>query len=478
MDGKKNAGACAGPGPAPKLYLVIFTAAALPVAVFAACLSPFGLGPTASAAAAAGAALLSSLAAGRLVSKGLADPVCRAAAGIRDFITAGYKLEAPLLKDGWPESAALVSAVNRLMLELGAYRAFQLNQVVDERGKAQALIETIPDGVLLSDDAGKIIYCNRAALELLGIPKLSPAAALPDSVTSPAFLPAVTRIMASAEKLLKLEVPVPHPSGAGVPPRTFLAISSQFLLATLKRPGRVLLLRDITTEKEMENTKQTFFQMITHDMRAPLSSILGYAQCLGKMAAKTPAGDNCLETIERATRRLNGMIEDILNITKMERGDMTLRLQDMDAGKLIERVREFYGPEAARKKISLSAPAPSERTEFGGDPELLERVITNLLSNALKFTPSGGSISLYCGSAPGEVRFTVQDTGPGIPADKLALVFEKYAQMEEHRSLGFGLGLAMCKMAVELHEGRIWVESEPGKGSTFIFTIPRTGTPA
>lgn len=456
--------------PAFKLGLLLLGAVAAPPAVFSACVCLFPI--KLAAAAALLAVPVAAAAATAFIHKGLAEPITRASEGVRNFIAAGYKLNAPLAKDGWEESGALVSAVNRLMLELGAYRAFQLNQVLEERGKAQALVETIPDGVLLADDAGKILYCNHAALSLLGIPKLAPEVSLPASVANPAFQPVLARTMASADKLLKLEASVPHPSGQGLPPRTYLVISAQFLLATLKRPGRVIVLRDITTEKEMENTKQTFFQMITHDMRAPLSSILGYAQCLGKMAPKTPESDNCLETILRSTRRLNGMIEDILNMTKMERGDMTLQLQDLEAGGLIERVRESHVPEAARRKVSLSAEPPQHRTEFSGDPVLLERVMTNLLGNALKFTPAGGSIRLYCRAGNGEVRFTVEDTGPGIPADKLQMVFEKYAQMEEHRNLGFGLGLAMCKMAVELHEGRIWVESEPGKGSKFIFTLP------
>jgi len=462
-----------GPGKFPHLFrlgLTLLAAVAAPPAVFASChlLGRAGAAPAAallSIPAAAAAALL-------LIQKGLAGPMLRASGGIKDFIAAGYKLSAPLPKAGWKEAAALISGVNRLMLELGAYRAFQLNQVLEERGKAQALVETIPDGVLLTDDAGKILYCNHVALSLLGIPKLSPEVSLPASVSDPAFQPVLAKAMGSADKLIQLEALVPHPSGQGLPPRTYLVISSQFLLATLKRPGRVLVLRNITTEKEMENTKQTFFQMITHDMRAPLSSILGYTQCLGRLAPKTPESINCQETIIRATRRLNGMIEDILNMTKMERGDMTLRLQDLEAGDLIERVKDSHVPEAQKRKVSLSAERPEQKTEFSGDQALLERVITNLLGNALKFTPPGGSIRLYCRVGGGEVRFTVEDTGPGIPADKLQMVFEKYTQMEEHRSLGFGLGLAMCKMAVELHEGRIWVESEPGKGSKFIFTLP------
>jgi signal transduction histidine kinase len=113
------------------------------------------------------------------------------------------------------------------------------------------------------------------------------------------------------------------------------------------------------------------------------------------------------------------------------------------------------------------------KIEFSGDGPLLERVIGNLVGNSIKFVPQGGTISLGCAETSGGVRFQVEDTGPGIPEDKREVIFNKYVQMEEHASFGFGLGLAMCRMAVELHKGRIWVESVVGAGSKFIFVIPK-----
>ena len=455
-----------------KIYVFLCAATLLPPAVYAACLFTFGLGALPAALAAAGAALGASYAAAVYISKGLSAPVARVAAGIKKFIADNYRLETALSREGWPEAGALISSANRLMLELGAFRAFQINQVLEERGKAQALIETMPDGALLLDDKGGIIYSNRIALALLGISKVSPEVSVPGSVAVRVFSEALTGILASGEKYLRVSVELPAPAGPPGPPHTFLLIASQFALATMKKPGRVIVLRDVTQEMELEKTKETFFQMITHDMRAPLSSILGYTQFLATLVQNTPGAEKFITTIIGATTRLNGMITDILNTTKMERGSMTLTMEKIDAGKLAAKAAEAYSPGASKKKVELKALPPAAVTEFEGDAGLLERVVSNLVGNALKFTEAGGTVTLACGASDGMVRFTVADTGPGIPGDKLELVFEKYAQMEEHRSLGFGLGLAMCKMAVELHKGRIWVESEVGKGSSFIFTVP------
>jgi signal transduction histidine kinase len=168
------------------------------------------------------------------------------------------------------------------------------------------------------------------------------------------------------------------------------------------------------------------------------------------------------------------MIDDILNVTKLERGTMTLQLDTVDAETVITRIKDNHEPVAGPKNIKLVVAPPSPKVSFTADPTLLERVITNLMGNSLKFTPGGGTITLSAWEDDRQVFFAVQDTGPGIPEAKRKEIFEKYGQLEEHKSQGFGLGLAMCQMTVQLHKGDIWVESEVGKGSKFIFTVAKS----
>lgn len=459
-------------GLSARLALGLAASALSPVLVCAVCAAWLGAAPGLALACGAAAGLACAALCLRLWRAGLTGPLEGMDSAVKAFVTAGYRLERPLPKAGWPEPAGLASAFNRLALELGAYRGFHLNQVLEERSKAQALIETITDGVLICDDKGRLIYSNQRALNLLGIAK-STSIILPDSITRREFGALIAEIVSSRESSARAEAVLPGPEGEGSVARTYLVLARPFVLATLPAPGRVIVLRDVTVEKEIESARETLFHMITHDMRAPLASILGYAQMLErKLCAAGPDSEKYLQAIMRASKRLNGMVNDILTTIKLERGDMVLNPANGDAAALCRDVYEVHAPLAASKNVTLSAAVPEGPVPLHGDTALLERVLANLTGNALKFTPPGGAVSIGCRTEAGRTVFSVEDTGPGIPPDKREEIFEKYAQMEEHKYMGFGLGLAMCKMAVELHKGRIWVESEQGKGSRFIFVIP------
>ena len=407
-----------------------------------------------------------------LISQRVIKPINDMVAVVNGFLKT-QRLEKLIPQDGWPEMKILAGVLNRTMLELQAYRAFHLNQVLDERNKAQALIDIIPDGVLLADDHGVIIYANQTALSLLGIPKMAPDVEIPASITNKAFYDAFAKLSVSEEKFFRAELRAPLSAAASTVLKDFRIIANQFKLITFKRPGRVIILRDISHEKELEKAKEDFLHMITHDMRAPLATIQGYAELLRKKIPESVSVDKYFKNILYSSRCLRGMIDDILNITKFERGTMTLQPEKVSAQELLDRICDNHLPVAGLRNISLSAAPSTVPIMFTCDQALIERVITNLVGNALKFTPSGGSVTLSVSEVPGDVLFSVKDTGHGIPEDKRQMIFEKYSQLEEHKTMGFGLGLAMCKMTVELHKGKIWVESEVGKGSTFLFTISR-----
>ncbi|HBE88551.1 MAG TPA: hypothetical protein DDW67_05350 [Elusimicrobia bacterium] len=404
---------------------------------------------------------------------GLVGPMDRTVGFIKRVVAGGYKMDAPLPKEGWPAAADLVSAVNRVLLELNAYRSFHINQLVEERAKAQALLETMTDGVLLVDDRGRLIHSNRYALELLGVGDVKDAA-LPGSAAREEFRSALTSIMNSPDALSRADVCLCGEE-EGAPSRNLRLVSRQFSLATLKRPGRVIMIRDVTMEKEIESARETFFHMITHDMRTPICSIQGYAELMRKGGSVPPDSEKCLDAIMRSSDRLKGMVEDILNTIKLERGEMNLKPVEMDGAELCGRVLELHQPLAARRNIALSVVPPQGATSFRGDASLLERVVANLLGNALKFTPGGGTVTLSCRTLGGDVLFSVADSGPGVPEAMREEIFRKHYQMEEHKHMGFGLGLAMCRLAVELHGGHIWVSPGAEKGAVFTFNIPLGG---
>ena len=325
-----------------RLHLIILAASLPPILVLLACVPGFKPGYTYAFLIAAAAAVFSAFLSARAILAGMVLPVAKVSSGVRNFIAADYRLEAVIPKQGWPEAKDLISGLNRLMLELSAYRAFHLNQVVEDRAKAQALIETITDGVMLVDDRGQLIYSNQKALKLLCIPKQEPNIALPGCVRQQDFLAALTDIMSSQENNLKAEVEVKSQDETYSIVKNFQVIARQFSLATLKRPGRIIVLRDVTVEKEIESARETLFHMITHDMRAPLTSIQGYAQLMRKSVGASPAAEKGLDIILRSSIRLSGMIEDILNTIKLEHGDMKLSPVVINAGDLCARVFEVH----------------------------------------------------------------------------------------------------------------------------------------
>lgn len=456
----------------PRLRLIVLGAALTPVGLFYVCAAWFGADLRTAMGAAAAAALPLTYAAAGVVVRGLAAPLEKAAAAVRAFLAGDHKLESPLVKEGWPEAETLISVLNRVLLELNAYRAFHLNQVVEERAKAQALLETVTDGVLLLDDRGRLMYSNRYARDILRLSGGGEDVVLPGDAAAPEFSPALRGIIASSEKVTRTEVSA-GTADEGPPPRVFRLVSRRFPLATLKRPGLVIMIRDVTMEKEIESARETFFHMITHDMRAPICSIQGYAQLMRGEVETLPGADRCLRAIMRSSDRLKGMVEDILNIIKLERGEMPLRAGAIDAEDLCRRVYELHEPLASRRGIAFSLAPVAGKVVFKGDAALLERVAANLVGNALKFTPHGGKVVLSCGDGGREILFAVEDDGPGVPPELREEIFRKHAQMSEHRHMGFGLGLAMCRMAVELHGGRVWVSAGKAGGAVFSFTVPK-----
>lgn len=231
---------------------------------------------------------------------------------------------------------------------------------------------------------------------------------------------------------------------------------------------------------EIERLKSDFLAKVTHDLRTPLGAIMGYAQLL-RMEILGPVHESqreAFDAILRSTKHLGELVNNILDMTQIEAGRMRYAKSKVDIAKLIEAEVALMQGQTRQNGVALTTELPSSLPECAADPQALRRVILNLLSNALKFTPTGGAVSISAAGLPdGGIRVEVKDTGIGIPAAKLGSVFSKFTPIHESKDLprsaiGTGLGLAICKEMIEGHGGRIGVESEAGKGSRFFFTLP------
>ncbi len=456
-----------------KLLLILTATAAGPLALSAALGGVHLSSASAALVAAAAAAVIwgfLTLLTGRIIR-----PVDNMLSGVRGFIGSGYHLDAVIPPAGWPELKCLADDLNRMMLELQAFRAFHLSQVMEEKNKAQALIDAITDGLLLMDDRGGLIYANPVALELLGVPVLSPEAVLPGAITNGPFQGAFAAIISSAEQFVRSEItsgPCPSaPERQTAVLRNYRIIARRFPLQALKRQGCVVVMRDITSERELEKAKEAFFRMITHDMRSPLATIQGYAEIIMRKLGPDSGNEKFFQNILYSARRLGGMIDDIMNITRLQSGSLSLVPSNISANDLVTRLKEEQEPATAPKQITVACETEPQAPIFRGDMALLQRVLANLAGHAIRSTPKGGTITFGAGQDAENVLFWVRDTGPALSEEKRRTLFDEYLLAGKHGGLGH---LAMCKMLVELHSGRIWAESEDGKGNRIVFTVSKT----
>jgi len=229
--------------------------------------------------------------------------------------------------------------------------------------------------------------------------------------------------------------------------------------------------------RELEKLRDSLTHMIVHDLRTPLTSIVTGLPTIEMLGELNPGQKEMLDMGITGGNTLLGMINDLLDVSKMESGTMKLDLSSVTAGAVVAAAAQQVAYLAKDKKLNLKTEVAPGLPSFLADDDKLRRTLVNLLGNAIKFTPTAGTVTVAARLREEEnaIQFEISDTGEGIPPESFGKIFEKFGQVEGRKSgrrMSTGLGLTFCKMAVEAHGGRIWVESELGQGSSFLFTIP------
>jgi signal transduction histidine kinase len=229
--------------------------------------------------------------------------------------------------------------------------------------------------------------------------------------------------------------------------------------------------------KQLDRLKSEFVSNVSHELRAPLHTIGGFVQLLldGKVTDQTTQKE-CLETVFRQTQQLTRLIDDLLDVSRMEAGRMQLNKAPTQMHGVIQEIVSELQSLAVPKRITLTDQTMERLPLVLGDAQRLGQVVRNLVHNAIKFTPENGHITVSGSSTADQVVIAVEDNGTGIPAEAMSHLFERFYQVDgssTRRVEGTGLGLYICRQLVTAHGGSIWVDSEPGKGSTFRFSVPR-----
>jgi signal transduction histidine kinase len=339
--------------------------------------------------------------------------------------------------------------------------------------RLQATLEATADGILVTDHTGKITHVNRTFVELWRIPDAILAsqdasqlqAYLGEQVETPDGMPAPTQVLPAAtdpDRPVILD---------GTDGRVFECVAQPQRVGDT-RVGTVWSVREITQRRAAERLKDAFVSTVSHELRTPLTSIRGFAELLLERPFAPEKQREFVAIIHRETLRLTQLINDFLDLQRIESGRQVFQMAHMDLGLVLRETLALFRVDDTHP-LHLEVPEPLPPVE--ADADRIRQVLTNLLSNAVKFSPHGGEVTVGAHHEGDHVRLWVADRGVGIPAEAIPHLFSKFFRVDhqETRSVGgTGLGLALVKEIVEAHHGRVWVESVYGQGSTFVFTLP------
>jgi two-component system phosphate regulon sensor histidine kinase PhoR len=425
------------------------------------------------------AGLATALAAGLLavfIAGRTTQPV-RQLTAVAERMAAG-DLDARLFPSRRDEVGQLTRAFNHMADRIRE----QVTSLAEEQSRLVAVLDHMADGVLITDGAGQVRLVNAAAARLLDT---SEKQALGRSFAQVAPYHPLIELWKACRDRGEEQVGMVEVSRHGlflqaiVTPFGYAAFdgaqdSQGEAFEAADAEGYLVILQDLTRIRRLETVRRDFISNISHELRTPLAGLKALVDTLRGGAIKDPpAAKRFLKRMDAEVDALTQMVEELLELSRIESGQAPLRLAPTPVGELVVRAVDRLRPQAERAGLELTVLLPPQLPLVLADVDRARLVLTNLVHNAVKFTPPGGRITVAAQPAEDEVILSVQDTGVGIPAEDLPRIFERFYKADRARSGGgTGLGLAIAKHIVQGHGGRIWAESVEGQGSTFSFTLP------
>jgi len=360
-------------------------------------------------------------------------------------------------------------------------REKSLRDIATEKSKIKTIINCMGDGVLVCDRDSCIVLSNPAASRMLKVPETSLIGN---------FLPQCN-LHSELSKMIQESLATTDKSYSSVSQELSLGESGEIFLRAHTAPvqndlgetmGSVTVLQDISHLKELDKMKSEFIAMVTHELRAPIAAVeQQLTVILNKMAGEITEKQGQL--LSRAKERIKGLltlIKDLLDLSKIEAGMMVQYKEPLHLQEVVQKVVDLMRAEAEAKKLDLQFTAPPQLSLISADRNSMEGIFTNLISNAIKYTPEGGKVWVHLEEEGGFVKATVSDTGIGIKKEDLSRIFDKFYRVktvETRQIVGTGLGLSIVKSVVDAHLGSIFVESEEGGGTTFTVLLPKESSP-
>ena len=367
---------------------------------------------------------------------------------------------------GWEskdERGEIAASINRLARQLRD----SADEALREKLQLEAVLKGMVEGVLVIDREGRVLIANPRAREMLSVWGDYEGRLVPEVVRSPEVDKAL-REASDSDGVVVREMVVQAEKR-----RVLLMHASGFPEAN-PRTGTVAVFHDVSDLRRVDEVRRDFIANASHELRTPLTSIQGFADTLASSNLSEEQRSQYLGTIVRNTQRMSGLIDDLLTLSRIESGVSALERTSLDALRVVETLVADFAPRFEEASIAVEVHADRVPACFA-DRDALEQILSNLLSNATRYSNPGSRVDIRIAERGGYVEIRVEDTGIGIPAEDLERIFERFYRVDAARSRALGstgLGLSIVKHLVRALDGELHVESEPGKGSCFSFTLP------
>jgi two-component system, OmpR family, phosphate regulon sensor histidine kinase PhoR len=360
-----------------------------------------------------------------------------------------------------PHSNEIDELVGVIESRRAAFTA-ELTSLRAENERLATVLDQLTDGVLIADADGRVQFANPAAGKLFGTSNPTQ-----QSVAQVVRSHQVIEAWKRCQQTRQLQIESVEISTR----KQYLQI---IVIPDRHEGGSLLLAQDLTQVRKLEAVRRDFISNVSHELRTPLASLKALTETLqGGALADPEAGPRFLDRIHTEVDALTQMTQELLDLSRIESGQVQLNFESISSRKLLYSAADRMKAQAERANLKLDVTIEDGLPDIKVDKGRLEQVLVNLIHNAVKFTMPGGQISLVAESVPGGVRCAVRDSGVGIPSESLSRIFERFYRVDSSRTgSGTGLGLSISKHIIEAHGGKIWAESEEGRGSTFYVLLP------
>ena len=375
------------------------------------------------------------------------------------------------------DSVDELGSLSKAISEMGVQLRSKIEEISKEKDYLQTILKGMMEGVLVVDGRGRILMVNDALRHLL-ILSSDISDKMPLEIIRNAELERAIRKAIQEGENIALELDLSKSGDKTIEVNVVSILPSNRRMDDDREGirGAIAVFHDISRLKQLEKIRQDFVANVSHELRTPLTTIKGYAETLLDGALKEDVAFQFVQVIKRHTDRLTKIVEDLLMLSRIETKEFQLKMEVIPLPNFVDDVLEFVKEPAEKKRISLSRREIPSSLVVQADRSYLEQILINFLDNAIKYTPEGGRVIVSAAEKDSkDIQFSVEDNGIGIPKEDLSRIFERFYRVDKGRSKelgGTGLGLSIVKHLVQAHGGRVWVESQLGKGSTFYFTLP------